>query len=170
MKKSPEQRMIEGTRRARGRETTTGKHIGLKSIPKVTERRRLVKETGEMGRHDIEPGGDAYEWAQEILWGAEAVASESGGKLVIHDMEPFDMYQGPYAAGSLFGQAVKVWGGEYEGQLSIEVGGVIRYGGRVIQANWDDLAAMISGADDMEGFFAAAREAGAMHESRARED
>jgi hypothetical protein len=48
-----------------------------------------IVETGEMGRHEIEPGGDWYGLRQDF----ERICKQAG---VQCEVRPFDQYQGPY--------------------------------------------------------------------------
>lgn len=59
--------------------------------------RRVLKETGEMSRSDIQPGGEYYEWAKQIKLTALNLAKNSNGKVRFVEVKPFDKYQGPYA-------------------------------------------------------------------------
>jgi len=76
--------------------------------------KRLL-ETGEMGRRDIEPGGEHYEWAQAIKNAAQLICGDVPG-CSFERMNPFDVYQGPYADLQIpvFGHA-KLWDSGEEG-------------------------------------------------------
>lgn len=75
--------------------------------------------TGEMGMHDIQPGGEHYEWAQQIEKAAKEVQklTERGGyRVSFLGMKPFDVYQGPYAIMT----EGKLWSSDDEGQFYFE--------------------------------------------------
>lgn len=76
----------------------------------------VLNETGEMGQHDIEEGGEDYEWAQAIEKAAKAIESETEGKLKFDRMRPFDKYQGPYATITVNGRGDKLWSISDEGE------------------------------------------------------
>jgi len=65
---------------------------------------KYITETGEMGKHDIEKGGDWYDARLEL----EKVAKKAKLK---GEVRPFDQYQGPYFTGG----GVKIWLSENPG-------------------------------------------------------
>ena len=69
--------------------------------------------TGEMGMHDIQPGGEYYEWAQEIEKAAKEIQKLTKNGIRFQEMRPFDNYQGPYARMS----PGKLWSAEEEGMF-----------------------------------------------------
>jgi len=100
-----------------------------------------LKETGEMSRADIEPGGAEYEWAKMIEDDVKEIAVKSFGKLEFNSMNPFDKYQGPYALVSINGTSDRIWSIAEEGKyLYIER---LDIAGEVA-----DLAAAIKGDED----------------------
>lgn len=82
----------------------------------LTASRRCRKATGEMGKFDIEPGGEDYEWAQMIERAAKEIQRLTKGKIRFQEMRPFDKYQGPYARMNIG----KLWSGENEGEFFFE--------------------------------------------------
>lgn len=82
--------------------------------------KKLLRETGEMGSHDIAPGGEHYEWAQAIRKAAEDVCSYAGSGCRFKEMRAFDVYQGPYAVVSLpGGRSAKLWDAGEEGGFEV---------------------------------------------------
>jgi hypothetical protein len=72
---------------------------------------KFLKETGEMGQHDIEEGGEFYESAQYLKKAARHIQKLTNGFLQFVEIRPFDKYQGPYAACELLGRHAKLWFG-----------------------------------------------------------
>jgi len=72
--------------------------------------------TGEMEMYDIQPGGEDYEWAQDIEKAAKEIQRFTKGKIRFVEMRPFDKYQGPYARMNIG----KLWGGERQGEYFFE--------------------------------------------------
>jgi hypothetical protein len=73
---------------------------------------KSVKATGEMGSHDIQPGGEHYGWAQDVEKAAKKIQRFTKNKVRFKEMRPFDVYQGPYALLT----SGKLWSGEREGE------------------------------------------------------
>jgi hypothetical protein len=76
--------------------------------------------TGEMSRHDLQPGGEHYEWGQMLLRAARQLQRLTSGLVRVVELRPFDAYQGPYVLmrGSV-GQ-MKLWSGDREGNFYLE--------------------------------------------------
>ena len=62
-----------------------------------------------MGRHDIEPGGEYYEWAKAIQDDIIKMGKLTKGKVKFLKMNPFDKYQGPYASVTVNGKFDSIW-------------------------------------------------------------
>ena len=90
----------------------------LRSVLKEASESRSRQATGEMSLHDIKPGGDHYEWAQQIEKAARRIQKLTKGKLKFREIKPFDVYQGPYASMS----DGKLWSGEEEGEFYFDYG------------------------------------------------
>jgi len=82
-------------------------------------KRRLIKETGEMSKSDIEPGGEHYEWANAIETAVKQIEKDTAGKLKFIEMQPFDVYQGPYAVVKINGKSDEIFDAQYEDILII---------------------------------------------------
>jgi hypothetical protein len=52
---------------------------------------------GEMSIRDIQKGGDHYEWSQMIKFAALSLMRKTHRRIMLREMRPFDVYQGPYA-------------------------------------------------------------------------
>jgi DNA-directed RNA polymerase subunit RPC12/RpoP len=89
----------------------------------MASRRR--KATGEMGYHDIQPGGEHYEWAKMIESAAKQLQRRTGNKIRFQGMRPFDVYQGPYASMN-YG---KLWSGEKDGEFYYD--GIVKVSGDI---------------------------------------
>lgn len=74
--------------------------------------------TGEMGRGDIQPGGEYYSWAQAIERAAKDIQRLMRNRIRFLEVRPFDVYQGPYAQMS----TGKLWSGERDGEFYYEFG------------------------------------------------
>ena len=70
---------------------------------------KKIRETGEMSKSDIEPGGEYYEWAKSIEDDVRDIEKATNGKLKFIRMEPFDKYQGPYAVVKINGNPDTIW-------------------------------------------------------------
>jgi rubrerythrin/predicted RNA-binding Zn-ribbon protein involved in translation (DUF1610 family) len=75
-----------------------------------------IKATGEMGMHDIQPGGEFYDWAKQIAKAAKLIQRLTNGGVKFREMRPFDVYQGPYALMSIG----KLWSTDNEGEFFFE--------------------------------------------------
>ena len=58
------------------------------------EVKKVLKETGEMSKADIKPGGEYFEWAENIKKAAKKISNMTKGRLKFIDVRPFDTYQG----------------------------------------------------------------------------
>jgi ferritin len=90
-----------------------------------------IKATGEMGIRDLQPGGEHYEWAEDIKRAAKRIQSLTRGLTRFQEMRPFDVYQGPYAQMN----NAKLWSDEREGKYFFELFQGGSYGHRVGPAN-----------------------------------
>ncbi len=85
----------------------------LPLVPEVEEQIKaeamMKKGTGEMGMGDIQEGGEHYEWAQAIKDEALFLQEDTGGKVKFIEMQPFDVYQGPYAVIEIDGSSDELW-------------------------------------------------------------
>jgi hypothetical protein len=96
------------------------------------DEKKILKETGEMGQHDIEEGGEFYEAAQTLKKAAQHISKLSRGLLKFKKVYPFDKYQGPYAQCAIysgksgFNTWARLWfahgGGEEPGYYFLETG------------------------------------------------
>jgi len=78
-------------------------------VIKELNKKKNLNETGEMGQHDIQPGGDDYEWAKAIEDDIKTMEKLTGGKVKFQKMNPFDKYQGPYASVIINGKFDSIW-------------------------------------------------------------
>lgn len=81
---------------------------------------KVISATGEMGMHDIQPGGEYYGWAKTIEKAAkeiESLTKKSGHGVKFVRVRPFDVYQGPYAEMD----GGKLWSGEKDGEFFLEM-------------------------------------------------
>lgn len=62
-----------------------------------------------MGQHDIQPGGEDYEWAKAIEDDVKKMEQLTNGKVKFQKMNPFDKYQGPYASVIVNGKFDSIW-------------------------------------------------------------
>lgn len=100
------------------------------------DEKTIIKETGEMSRDSIKPGGEYYDWAKYIKLNVLGLAKLSKGKVRFISMKPFDKYRGPYALVLINGKYDTIWGLE-EKLLFIET---LRLAGTI-----RDLAKAING-------------------------
>lgn len=68
-----------------------------------------------MGQHDIEPGGEAYEWSENMKKDVIKMSKLTNGKVKFLKMNAFDMYQGPYASVTINGKFDSIWSVDYTG-------------------------------------------------------
>lgn len=80
----------------------------LKTIIKE-EIKFILSETGEMSRNDIIDGGEHYEWAKSIENDVKDISDLTNGQVKFVKMNPFDVYQGPYATVTINGTPDKIW-------------------------------------------------------------
>lgn len=90
----------------------------------IEDKMQILKETGEMGEHDIEEGGEFYENAQMLKTAAKHIQKLTKGMLQFVKVRPFDKYQGPYAQCSILNSWGRLWfghgGGEDPGYYILE--------------------------------------------------
>lgn len=87
---------------------------GLTRSQMTYEKKASVKTaTGEMGYHDIQPGGEYYETAESIKEAARELQSLTRSGVRFVRMKPFDVYQGPYAEMS----SGTLWSGTNDGEF-----------------------------------------------------
>ena len=87
--------------------------------------------TGEMGYHDIQPGGEHHEWAKMIESAAKQLQRLSHNLTRFQGMKPFDVYRGPYAQMN----NAKLWSSEGEGEYFFDLFQGGSYGHRMGPAN-----------------------------------
>ncbi len=92
------------------------------SIKKAVD--ELLGEAGEMGWHDIKPGGENYEWAEYVRKAAEKLAELTNGVYEFKGVRPFDQYQGPYASGSIGSSSAKLWSSDVEDEFQFDSDGL----------------------------------------------
>jgi hypothetical protein len=90
----------------------------FKNRVKKASELRSRRATGEMGTHDILPGGEHHGWAQTIEKAARRLQKLTLGKVRFDEMRPFDVYQGPYANLN----HGKLWSGEEDDQFHFDGG------------------------------------------------
>jgi mannose-6-phosphate isomerase-like protein (cupin superfamily) len=74
-----------------------------------------LNETGEWSGDE-----DDVAWMEELRKAIELIATETGGKLKLIDIEGFDKYQGPYAIVEIDGKKYNIWTLEEYGEMWIE--------------------------------------------------
>ena len=111
-------------------------------VPEFPEDKESNKKeaTGEMGKQDIEEGGEYYDWAKAIQEEVEELSTMTDGKLKFIRMEPFDKYQGPYAVVEINGKPDKIW--SFVDEVSNEEGLYIEH--LKVDGNNDALAEYIN--------------------------
>lgn len=72
-----------------------------------------------MGQHDIQQGGEDYEWAKAIENDVIELGKLTKGKVKFLKMNPFDKYQGPYASVTINGKFDSIWSVGNEDQEKI---------------------------------------------------
>lgn len=95
----------------------SNEHLDKESVQKSGE---ILKETGEMGRYDIEKDGEFYEAAQTLKKAAQHIQKLTDGMLKFKTVRPFDVYQGPYAQCEVLGHWGRLWFGGNDDDIDPE--------------------------------------------------
>lgn len=81
----------------------------IRELVKEQLKKKSLNETGEMSSHDIQPGGEDYEWAKAIQDDIIKMGKLTKGKVKFLKMNPFDKYRGPYASVTVNGKFDNIW-------------------------------------------------------------
>lgn len=87
----------------------------LRGYEPMSENKKRIRETGEWSGDE-----DDIAWMEELKKAVEIIATETGGKLKLIDIEGFDKYQGPYAIVEIDGKKYNIWTLEEYGEMWIE--------------------------------------------------
>jgi len=68
-----------------------------------------VKATGGMTYDDIKPGGKYYKWAEHMKQAALTLQKLTKNKIKFIKIEPYSVYNGPYAEITINGRSDKLW-------------------------------------------------------------